>query len=78
MQNGVSPAGPDNQIIGLDTWTPNINLNRDPRWGRDWEVPSEDPYVTGQFGKAMARGFESHPADPTRLLGVLVPKHFLA
>ena len=48
------------------------------RRGRDWEVPSEDPYLTGQFGAAMARGFEHHPADPSRLLGVLVPKHFLA
>eukprot|EP01052_Picozoa_sp_SAG31_P036513 SAG31_NODE_4570_length_3128_cov_1.267745_3_plen_382_part_00 len=63
---------------GLVLWVAACHSAGDPRWGRDWEVPSDDPYLTGQFGKAMARGFEHHPADPDRLLGVLVPKHFLA
>ena len=33
--------------IGLDCWSPNVAINRDPRWGRNMEVPSEDPLLNG-------------------------------
>eukprot|EP00039_Didymoeca_costata_P005612 m.83066 g.83066 ORF g.83066 m.83066 type:complete len:896 (-) comp12900_c0_seq1:42-2729(-) len=70
------PTLPD-ACIGLDTWAPNINLNRDPRWGRNWEVGSEDPYVTGQIGIAYSKGFQE-AEDPRYLLGVITLKHWMA
>ena len=43
---------------GLTYWTPNINIFRDPRWGRGQETYGEDPYLTGQMGSAIVRGLE--------------------
>ncbi len=43
---------------GLTFWTPNINIFRDPRWGRGQETYSEDPYHTGQMGMAVVRGLQ--------------------
>ena len=63
-------------LIGLDTWAPNLNLQRDPRWGRNWEVASEDPFVTGAIGAAYARGFQTDPEGGPFLLGVLTIKHW--
>jgi len=63
--------------IGLDTWAPNINLNRDPRWGRNWEVASEDPYLSGEIGAAYAQGFQQGE-DPRYLLGAITLKHWAA
>jgi len=71
------PAALPDPCIGLDTWAPNINLNRDPRWGRNWEVASSDPYLTGEIGKAYAVGFQEG-TDPHFLLGVLTIKHWAA
>eukprot|EP00041_Stephanoeca_diplocostata_P019651 m.427443 g.427443 ORF g.427443 m.427443 type:complete len:447 (-) comp21361_c0_seq35:2680-4020(-) len=71
-----APPLPD-ACIGLDTWAPNININRDPRWGRNWEVASEDPHLTGQIGAAYARGFQNGE-DKRFLLGVLTAKHWAA
>lgn len=42
--------------IGLDCWSPNINLVRDPRWGRNLETPGEDPLVNGLFAKYYSLG----------------------
>eukprot|EP00755_Sulcionema_specki_P002808 Sspe_Gene.119249::Locus_114633_Transcript_1_1_Confidence_1.000_Length_797::g.119249::m.119249 len=64
--------------IGLDSWTPNININRDPRWGRNWEVASEDPLLTGRIGTAYSVGFQRNRADPEFLLGAMTLKHYLA
>lgn len=47
---------------GLTFWTPNINIFRDPRWGRGQETYSEDPYHTGQMGMAVVRGLQG-PED---------------
>ncbi|RZK45815.1 MAG: hypothetical protein EOO59_20345, partial [Hymenobacter sp.] len=47
---------------GLTFWTPNINIFRDPRWGRGQETYGEDPYLTGQLGSALVRGFQG--TDP--------------
>ncbi len=45
-------------ITGLDYWAPNININRDPRWGRNQEVPGEDPYLTSQYVMNYVRGLQ--------------------
>lgn len=43
---------------GLTFWTPNVNIFRDPRWGRGQETYGEDPYLTGQMGVAVVRGLQ--------------------
>ena len=43
---------------GLTMWTPNVNIFRDPRWGRGQETYGEDPYLTGQMGMAVVRGLQ--------------------
>eukprot|EP01061_Rhynchopus_euleeides_P036336 TRINITY_DN6126_c0_g2_i2.p1 TRINITY_DN6126_c0_g2~~TRINITY_DN6126_c0_g2_i2.p1 ORF type:complete len:781 (+),score=313.29 TRINITY_DN6126_c0_g2_i2:68-2410(+) len=62
--------------IGLDCWSPNININHDPRWGRNQEVPSEDPLVNGLFGTLYTQG-QQNSADETRFLqGITTLKHW--
>lgn len=46
---------------GLSVWTPNINIFRDPRWGRGQETYGEDPYLTTQLGLAVVRGLQGDP-----------------
>ena len=43
---------------GLTCWSPNINIFRDPRWGRGHETYGEDPYLTGRMGTAFVRGLQ--------------------
>lgn len=52
------------QYQGLTFWTPNINIFRDPRWGRGMETYGEDPYLTGQLGMAVVRGLQGDPNAP--------------
>ncbi|HWA25772.1 MAG TPA: glycoside hydrolase family 3 N-terminal domain-containing protein [Lacunisphaera sp.] len=55
-------AGRRGQYQGLTFWTPNINIFRDPRWGRGQETFGEDPFLTGELGAAMVRGLQGdHP-----------------
>jgi beta-glucosidase len=55
-------AGRRGQYQGLTFWTPNINIFRDPRWGRGQETFGEDPLLTGELGGAMVRGLQGdHP-----------------
>jgi beta-glucosidase len=55
-------AGRRGQYQGLTFWTPNINIFRDPRWGRGQETFGEDPFLTGELGTAMVRGLQGdHP-----------------
>ena len=64
--------------IGLDTWAPNINLGpRDPRWGRNWEVATEDPYAAGEIAVAYAQGFQTGE-DDRYLKGIITLKHWAA
>ena len=44
--------------LGLTYWTPNINIFRDPRWGRGQETYGEDPYLTGAMGRAFVTGLQ--------------------
>lgn len=62
------------QYRGLTYWTPNINIFRDPRWGRGQETYGEDPYLTGQMGSAIVRGLEGN--DPHYLKAVACAKHY--
>ncbi len=60
---------------GLTFWTPNINIFRDPRWGRGQETYSEDPYHTAQMGMAVVRGLQG-PEDSQYDKAHACAKHF--
>ncbi len=60
---------------GLSFWTPNINLFRDPRWGRGQETYGEDPYVNGRMGTAVVRGLQG-PDDQKYKKLFACAKHF--
>lgn len=62
------------QYKGLTFWTPNINIFRDPRWGRGQETYGEDPYLTGQLGIAIVRGLQGN--HPSYLKTSACAKHF--
>jgi beta-glucosidase len=59
---------------GLDFWSPNINIFRDPRWGRGQETYGEDPFLTAQFGVAFITGLQGD--DPEHPRTIATPKHF--
>ena len=59
---------------GLTFWSPNINIFRDPRWGRGQETYGEDPYLTSRMGVAFVEGLQGD--DPKYLQAVATPKHF--
>ena len=59
---------------GLTFWSPNINIFRDPRWGRGHETYGEDPYLTGQLGTQFVKGLQGD--DPNYLKVVATAKHF--
>lgn len=59
---------------GLTLWAPNINIFRDPRWGRGHETYGEDPFLTGRLGAAFVRGMQGD--DPNYLLAAACAKHF--
>jgi beta-glucosidase len=59
---------------GLTMWSPNINIFRDPRWGRGQETYGEDPYLTGRMGVAFIKGLQGD--DPKYLKCVATPKHY--
>lgn len=59
---------------GLDTWSPNINIFRDPRWGRGQETYGEDPFLTAHMGVAFVTGMQGD--DPAHPLVIATPKHF--
>ena len=61
---------------GLNAWSPNINILRDPRWGRAQETYGEDPWLTARLGVAFVRGLQGN--DPMYLKMVATPKHFAA
>lgn len=61
--------------LGLDCWSPNININRDPRWGRNLETPGEDPYLNGQYGAWHTIGLQQGE-DDRFLQAVVTLKHW--
>jgi beta-glucosidase len=67
----------ENPVVwGLNLWAPVVNLLRDPRWGRNEEGYSEDPYLTGQMSVAYGSGMEGN--NPTYLQAAPTLKHYLA
>jgi beta-glucosidase len=61
-------------LEGLDFWAPNINIARDPRWGRGQETYGEDPFLTGRMAVAFVTGMQGD--DPKYLQVIATPKHF--
>ena len=62
------------QYMGLTYWSPNINIFRDPRWGRGHETYGEDPHLTGRMGVAFVKGLQGH--DRRYLKLVATAKHY--
>ena len=63
--------------MGLDCWSPNVGIQRDPRWGRNHETPSEDPFLCGQFGTQYTLGLQNNSQLDSRFLqAVTTLKHF--
>jgi beta-glucosidase len=75
-----APTGPaalatlPGRTAGLTYWSPNINIFRDPRWGRGQETYGEDPYLTGRMAVAFVTGLQGK--DPRYLKVVSTPKHY--
>ena len=59
---------------GLTIWSPNINIFRDPRWGRGQETYGEDPYLTAHLGVAFVKGLQGD--DPNYFRTIATPKHY--
>ena len=62
------------RYLGLTYWTPNINIFRDPRWGRGQETYGEDPYLTAKLGASFVRGLQGN--DPKYLKAAACAKHY--
>jgi beta-glucosidase len=79
-QTRPAPSGPDalatlpGRTAGLTYWSPNVNIFRDPRWGRGQETYGEDPYLTARMGVAFVVGMQG--GDPRYLKVVATPKHY--
>jgi beta-glucosidase len=67
-------AGHSNIFEGLDFWAPNINIFRDPRWGRGQETYGEDPFLTARMGVAFVTGMQGD--DPRYYRTISTPKHY--
>jgi len=72
--NQAVRAGRRDIMEGLDFWSPNINIFRDPRWGRGQETYGEDPFLTGRMGVAFVGGLQGD--DPKYFRVISTPKHF--
>jgi beta-glucosidase len=70
----LAPDGASAWYFGLTFWSPNINILRDPRWGRGQETYGEDPYLTARLGVAFIRGLQGDHEQYLKL--VATPKHY--
>ncbi len=70
----VKEKGYSDWFHGLTVWSPNINIFRDPRWGRGQETYGEDPFLAAQMGVAFVTGLQGN--DPKYLKALATPKHF--
>ncbi|MCM1188792.1 MAG: glycoside hydrolase family 3 C-terminal domain-containing protein [bacterium] len=71
--NAYTAEGDRGIYKGLTFWSPNVNIFRDPRWGRGHETYGEDPYLTGELGKAFVEGLQG---DGEYLKAAACAKHF--
>lgn len=67
-------VGNQNQYLGLTFWTPNVNIFRDPRWGRGQETYGEDPYLTAEMGVAFVKGLQGN--DEKYFKTIATAKHY--
>jgi len=74
MYNASIKKGYHLQYGGLSFWAPNINIFRDPRWGRGQETYGEDPFLTSMIGVAYVKGMQGN--DPVHLKVAACAKHF--
>ncbi len=72
--NQAMREGLHSMYFGLDFWAPNINIVRDPRWGRGQETYGEDPFLTGTLATAYVRGMQGN--NPKYFEVIATPKHF--
>jgi beta-glucosidase len=72
--NQAQRGGNHDRYFGLTFWAPNINIFRDPRWGRGQETLGEDPFLTGILATEFVRGIQGD--DPHYLQAIATPKHF--
>ena len=70
----VAPGAAPGRIAYLDYWSPNINIFRDPRWGRGQETYGEDPHLTARMGVEFVKGLQGD--DPRYLKVVATAKHY--
>ena len=73
--NDFRKAGPIKRYEGLTFWTPNVNIFRDPRWGRGQETYGEDPYLTSTMGVAVVDGLQG-PKDGKYVKTLAGAKHY--
>lgn len=74
MFNAAQEVGNYNRYNGLSFWTPNVNIFRDPRWGRGQETYGEDPFLTGLLGTSFVKGLQGD--HPTYLKTAACAKHY--
>ena len=72
--NDAISHGNHDRYYGLTIWSPNINIFRDPRWGRGQETYGEDPFLTARLGTAFVQGIQGD--DPHYFRAIATPKHY--
>jgi beta-glucosidase len=72
--NDAIEHGNHDRYYGLTIWSPNINIFRDPRWGRGQETYGEDPFLTSRLGVSFVRGIQGD--DPKYFRAIATPKHY--
>ncbi|MBA7527417.1 Xylan 1,4-beta-xylosidase [subsurface metagenome] len=72
--NDYIKKGERDRYKGLTIWSPNINIFRDPRWGRGQETYGEDPYLTSRMGVVFVKGLQGE--DPKYFKTIATPKHY--
>ena len=76
--NDARRKGQENRMfLSLSVWTPNVNIFRDPRWGRGQETYGEDPYLTSRMGISVVNGLQG-PSDSKYKKLLACAKHFVA
>ncbi|RYG34255.1 MAG: glycoside hydrolase family 3 protein, partial [Chitinophagaceae bacterium] len=73
--DAIRNGGENRRFLSLSVWTPNVNIFRDPRWGRGQETYGEDPYLTSRMGVSVVRGLQGPPEAKYRKL-LACAKHF--
>lgn len=74
FHDALRRTGETRQYQGLTFWSPNINIFRDPRWGRGQETYGEDPYLSGRLAVAFVQNLQGD--DPQAFKAIATPKHY--